>query len=104
MQSPDAPAVRGVQQAKAKKFYSSARDSAVVKFCGFLHDTLGHLSSLSATLQKSAITLAEAHTSVVATQAVLEKYRTRFVSVSIVLLVIRDHSANSLTKDLKRGE
>lgn len=85
IQSPDAQGVRGVQQAKAKKFFSSARDSSLMKFCGFLHDTVGHLSSLSASLQKSGITVAEAHSSLVATKTVLEKYRTRFV---IILLFV----------------
>ena len=68
-----------------------------MKFCGFLHDILGHLSKLSATLQMSAITLAEAH-SLLATQSMLEKYKTRFVTVIILLFdqgyTVSDHSGN----------
>ena len=83
IQSPDAQGVRSVPQAKAKKFHSLAKESALLQFCGFLFDVLSHLSSLSATLQKPTITLAEAHASLLATQAVLDKYETRFVSVII---------------------
>ncbi|KAL7389251.1 hypothetical protein ABVT39_000559 [Epinephelus coioides] len=64
---------RWIQQAKAKRYFNSARGSSLLRFCGFLHDTLSHLSSLSATLQKSGVTLAEAHSSIVATKTVLEK-------------------------------
>ncbi|KAK0135054.1 Zinc finger protein 862 [Merluccius polli] len=77
IQSPDAQGVRSVPQAKAKKFHSLAKESALLQFCGFLFDVLSHLSSLSATLQKPTITLAEAHASLLATQAVLDKYETR---------------------------
>ena len=98
IQSPDAQSVRGVPQAKARGLYSSPRDSTVMKFCVFLHDVLGHLSKLSATLQMSAITLAEAHSSLLATQAMLEKYKTRFVTVIILLFdqgyIVSDHSGN----------
>ena len=80
IQSPDSDGVRGVAQAKARKFYASARDSSLLSFLGFLHDVLTHLSSLSASLQTSAITLPDAHASVVATQALLEKYQTRCVT------------------------
>ena len=73
IQSPDAQGVRSVPQAKAKKFHSLAKESALLQFCGFLFDVLSHLSSLSATLQKPTITLAEAHASLLATQAVLDK-------------------------------
>lgn len=79
IQSADAQNVRGVQQAKARKYYSTARDAVVVLFCGFLHDTLTHLSSLSACLQRSTITIAEAYSSLCSTQAVLNKYKTRYV-------------------------
>ncbi|CDQ66604.1 unnamed protein product [Oncorhynchus mykiss] len=48
IQSADAQNVRGVQQAKARKYSSTAREDAVIRFCGFLHDTLTHLSNLSA--------------------------------------------------------
>lgn len=74
-------------QAKAKKFYSLAKESALLQFCGFLFNVLSHLSSLSATLQKSTITLAEAHAYLLATQAVLDKYETRFVSVIISIII-----------------
>ncbi|RXN37337.1 zinc finger protein 862-like [Labeo rohita] len=51
IQSPDAQNVRGVQQAKARKYYSTIREAVIVRFCGFLHDTLTHLSSLSTCLE-----------------------------------------------------
>lgn len=71
--------VQGVQQAKARKYYSTARDAVIVHFCGFLHDTLTHLSSLSVCLQRYTITMAEAHSAICTTQAVLKKYKTRYV-------------------------
>ncbi|KAK7944844.1 hypothetical protein WMY93_000572 [Mugilogobius chulae] len=77
IQSSDAQNVRGVQQAKARKFYSTVKEAAIVRFCGFLHDTLTHLSNLSTCLQKSVITIADAHSALCSTQAVLEKYKTR---------------------------
>ncbi|XP_049449201.1 zinc finger protein 862-like [Epinephelus fuscoguttatus] len=77
IQSVDAQNVRGVKQAKARKYYSTAREAVVIRFCGFLNDTLTHLSSLSASLQRSTITIAEAHSSLCSTQAVLKKYKTR---------------------------
>ncbi|XP_070302179.1 zinc finger protein 862-like [Salvelinus sp. IW2-2015] len=39
IQSANAQNVRGVQQAKARKYYSTAREAVVIRFCGFLHDT-----------------------------------------------------------------
>ncbi|XP_036001453.1 zinc finger protein 862-like [Fundulus heteroclitus] len=78
IQSPDSQNVRSVQKAKARKYYSVAREAVIVRFCGFLHDTLTHLSSLSTCLQRSAITIAEAHSALTSTQALLEKYKTRF--------------------------
>ena len=78
IQSCDADNVRGVQQAKARKFYSTAREAAFICFCGFLHDTLTHLGSLSFSLQRSTVTIAEAHSCLSATQAVLKKYKIRY--------------------------
>ncbi|KAM9433090.1 zinc finger protein 862-like [Salvelinus alpinus] len=80
IQSADAQNVRGVQQAKARKYSSTAREAVVIRFCGFLHDTLTHLSNQSACLQSATITMAEAHSS--STQAVLKKYKTRYVYLS----------------------
>ena len=80
IQSPDSDGVRGPAQNKAKKFYSSAKDSSLLMFMGFLHDVLSNLKSLSASLQSSTITLPDAHTAVVATKALLEKYETRCVT------------------------
>ncbi|RXN11469.1 zinc finger protein 862-like [Labeo rohita] len=77
IQSPDAQNVRGVQQAKARKYYSTIREAVIVRFCGFLHDTLTHLSSLSTCLERSVVTIAEAHGALCSTQSVLEKYKTR---------------------------
>ncbi|XP_045921378.1 zinc finger protein 862-like [Micropterus dolomieu] len=77
IQSADAQNVRVVQQAKARKYYSTVREAVVVRFCGFLHDTLTHLSNLSACLQRSTITIAEAHSSLCSTQAVLKKYKSK---------------------------
>ena len=48
IQSADAQNVWGVQQAKARKYYSTEREAVVIHFCGFLHNTLTHLSNLSA--------------------------------------------------------
>ncbi|KAL7385187.1 hypothetical protein ABVT39_017250 [Epinephelus coioides] len=62
---------------EARKYYSTAREAVVIHFCGFLNDTLTHLSSLSANLQRSTITTAEAHSYLCSTQAVLKKYKTR---------------------------
>ncbi|XP_049904301.1 zinc finger protein 862-like [Epinephelus moara] len=67
-----------VQQCKAKKFAQIAKDSGILQFCGFLCDLVSHLGSLSQSLQRSNITIAEAHSCLCSTQAVLMKYKTRY--------------------------
>ncbi|XP_029628081.1 uncharacterized protein LOC115205845 [Salmo trutta] len=59
IQSADAQNVRGVQQTKARKYYRTVREAVVIRFCGFLHDTLTHLSNLSACLQRSTAPCAQ---------------------------------------------
>ena len=63
-----------------RKLYAVARDSSVLKFAGFLQDITGHLTSISACLQRSGVTIAEAHGSLVGTQTVLMKYLTKYVT------------------------
>ena len=76
--SPDVQGVSAVQQCKAKSFSATAKEAVVLRFSGFLHDTLSHLSRVSETLQKSDISIADAHSCLSATHAVLESYKTRY--------------------------
>ncbi len=75
IQSPDAEGVNAVQKSKARPYFQTCRDPAFFMFCNFMHDCLTHLSSLSLTLQTSAITVAEVHSCLTATQTVLTKYK-----------------------------
>ncbi len=59
MTSPGGQGVREVQKSKAKKLSDTAKDAAVLRFCGFLFDTMTHLSSVSESLQRSTTTIAE---------------------------------------------
>ncbi|XP_077052804.1 uncharacterized protein LOC143702636 isoform X2 [Siphateles boraxobius] len=77
IQSPDAEGVNAVQKSKARHYFQTCRDPAFFMFCNFMHDSLTHLSSLSLTLQTSAITVAEVHSCLTATQTVLTKYKTQ---------------------------
>ncbi|XP_049892465.1 zinc finger protein 862-like isoform X1 [Epinephelus moara] len=76
--SPDVQGVSAVQQCKAKSFSATAKEAVVLRFSGFLHDTLSHLSRVSERLQKSDISIADAHSCLSSTHAVLESYKTRF--------------------------
>ncbi|KAJ8272966.1 hypothetical protein GJAV_G00095620 [Gymnothorax javanicus] len=75
--SPDVQGVSAVQQCKAKCFSAAAKEAVVLRFSGFLHDTLRHLSRVSETLQKSDISIADAHSCLSSTHALLESYKTR---------------------------
>lgn len=86
IKSPDAQGVNAVQQCKAKNFSATAKEAVVLWFSGFLHDTLSHLSSVSETLQKSAISIADAHSCLSSTHAVLERYKTRYALSNKIML------------------
>ena len=77
IQSPDTTDVKKDQQAKAKNFFKVARTLTVVKYAMFMHDVLSHLSSLSTTMQKRTVSLAEVHSALERTTAVLTKYKTK---------------------------
>ncbi|XP_046900272.1 uncharacterized protein LOC124483769 isoform X2 [Hypomesus transpacificus] len=77
IQSPDSEGVNPVQESKARNFYQMAKDPGVVMFSCFLHDSLTHLSNLSASMQRPSITVAEVQSSLIATQAVLTKHKNR---------------------------
>lgn len=78
MTSPGAQGVCDMQKSMAKKFSNTAKDAVVLRFCGFLFDTIAHLSSLSEFLQRSTTTIAEAYSCLCFTQAVLLKYKSRY--------------------------
>ncbi|XP_073667564.1 zinc finger protein 862-like [Paramisgurnus dabryanus] len=77
MQSPDDEGVNAAQQSKARGFYKLMTDGDVLKFSSFLHDTLTHLSNLSLKLQQSCLTVADVHSCLTSTQAVILKYKYR---------------------------
>ncbi|CAK6975890.1 zinc finger protein 862-like [Scomber scombrus] len=68
---------KDVQRAKAKGFLNIAKDGGVLRFCCLLHDIIFQSGNLSKSLQKSTVTLAEAHSCLSSTQAVIEKYKSR---------------------------
>ena len=63
---------------RPRAFFNIAKDGGVLRFCCLLHDIIFQLSNLSKSLQKSAVTLAEAHSCLSSTQAVIEKYKSRY--------------------------
>lgn len=66
------------QKAKARGFLHIMKDGALIKFSCFLHDLLTQLSSLSLTMQRSSVTVAEVHDSLSSTQAIMLKYKSRY--------------------------
>ena len=77
IQSPDSVGIRGEQKAKAKHFYQTATTKSVVKYACLLFDVLQHLSTLSCSLQRSSISLAQVHRYLEATKAVLTRYKSK---------------------------
>lgn len=74
MQSPDDEGVNAAQQSKARGFYKLVTDGDALKFSSFL---LTHLSNLSVKLQQSCLTVADVHSCLTSTQAVILKYKYR---------------------------
>ena len=65
------------QQAKSRKYYKTATSFDVVQYACFLLDVLHHLFNLSKTFQRKTVSIAEVHSSLQVTRAVLEKYKER---------------------------
>ncbi|XDV31583.1 hypothetical protein PO909_002570 [Leuciscus waleckii] len=65
------------QKAKARGFLHIMKDGAVIKFSCFLRDLLTQLSSLSLTMQRSSVTVAEVHDCLTSTMALMLKYKSR---------------------------
>ncbi|XDV45418.1 hypothetical protein PO909_013522 [Leuciscus waleckii] len=63
------------QKAKARGFLPIMKDGVVIKFSCFLRDLL--LSSLSLTMQRSSVTVAEVHDCLTSTMALMLKYKSR---------------------------
>ena len=77
IQSPDSVGIRGEQKAKAKQFYQTETTKIVVKYACLLFDVLQHLSTLSCSLQRSSISLAQVHRYLEATKDVLTRYKSK---------------------------
>ena len=77
IQSPDATGVRGDQQAKSRKLYRLATSYDIVQYACFLKDIFFHLCNLSNTLQKKDVSLAQVHSAMQVTRAVLVKFKER---------------------------
>ena len=75
IQSPDVTGVRGDQQAKSRKFHKLATSLDIVQYACFLKDVFFHLCNLSNTLQKKDVSLAQVHSALQITRAVLVKFK-----------------------------
>ena len=74
--------IDAVLRTKAKGFPNIGKDGGVL-----LHDTIYQLSNLSKSLQRSVSTLAEAQSCLSSTQAVIEKYKSRYVSYILQFMI-----------------
>ncbi|KAL7387779.1 hypothetical protein ABVT39_000839, partial [Epinephelus coioides] len=92
-----------VQQCKAKSFSATAKEAVVLRFSGFLHDTLSHLSRVSEALQKSDISIADAHSCLSSTHAVLESYKIRDTCPNVLELIDLILTVPASTADCERG-
>lgn len=100
IQSPDAVGVNGETRAKGKNFYKACTSKDLVYFACFMCDTLVHLSSLSAKLQKNTVCIADVHRALEATRAILNKYKERLV-ILIVTPATYYKNGNSNNKNCR---
>ena len=69
--------LRGDQQAKNRKLHKLATSFDIVQYACFLKDVFFHLCNLSNTLQKKDVSLAQVHSALQVTRAVLVKFKER---------------------------